>query len=64
MIFNLLPLPPLDGSRILSSILPRKASLLFDRIEPYGIIIMMLLLITGALQFILYPLLIISLQLN
>ena len=37
--FNLLPLPPFDGSRILRGILPWPAARLLDRIEPYGIVV-------------------------
>jgi len=37
--FNLLPLPPFDGSRILRGILPWPAARMLDRIEPYGIIV-------------------------
>jgi Zn-dependent protease len=38
-LFNLLPLPPFDGSRILRGIVPMPAARLLDRIEPYGIIV-------------------------
>ncbi len=38
-LFNLLPLPPFDGSRILRGVLPWSAARVLDRIEPYGIIV-------------------------
>ena len=46
--FNLFPLPPLDGGRILVGLLPMKAALLVSRIEPWGFFIVMGLVITGT----------------
>ena len=43
MFFNLLPIPPLDGGRIMSSVLPSKLEWQYNRIEPYGILIILLL---------------------
>ncbi|HUW99223.1 MAG TPA: site-2 protease family protein [Acidiferrobacter sp.] len=55
MVLNLLPLPPLDGSRVLSGVLPGRAALHYNRIEPYGLWILLLLVGTGALGWILGP---------
>jgi Zn-dependent protease len=55
MILNLLPLQPLDGGRIASSLLPRKLSYYFDRLEPYGIIVLLILLATNVLGYIISP---------
>lgn len=55
MVLNLLPLPPLDGGRVLTGVLPNHLALKVARIEPYGIIILMVLLLTGQLQKILLP---------
>ena len=44
-VFNMFPLPPLDGGRILVGILPRAAAAPFSRLEPYGILILIGLLI-------------------
>lgn len=49
MVLNLLPIPPLDGSRILASFLPQKAANFFNSLEPYGFLILILLLVFGAL---------------
>lgn len=56
MVLNLLPLPPLDGSRVLGGFLPPPQAQMLDRIEPYGLIILLALLFTGVLGFILWPL--------
>jgi Zn-dependent protease len=45
MLFNLLPLPPLDGGRILTSLLPTAAATTLMRVEPYGMFILMGLII-------------------
>lgn len=54
-VLNLLPVPPLDGSRILASVLPPRWALVLARIEPYGLLIVLLLLVSGALGVILEP---------
>jgi len=53
---NLIPIPPLDGSRILASCLPPKLRQRYLVIEPFGFIILLVLLITGMLQLIIMPL--------
>jgi Zn-dependent protease len=55
-VLNLLPLPPLDGGRILVSLLPRGAANAVSRVEPYGFIVLIVLLFTGVLSVILWPL--------
>jgi len=54
-IFNLIPIPPLDGSRIVMGILPSRFSYLYARLEPYGIIIIMLILWMGFAETIILP---------
>ncbi|HYL80890.1 MAG TPA: site-2 protease family protein [Candidatus Acidoferrum sp.] len=49
-VFNLLPIPPLDGSRVLSGLLPLRQAISLSRLEPYGGIIIFLLFITGVMN--------------
>jgi Zn-dependent protease len=55
-IFNLLPIPPLDGARVLNGVLPRRQAITFSQLEPYGFIILLLLFWSGAIQQVIYPL--------
>ena len=48
--FNLFPLPPLDGGRVLTGLLPYKQALAVSRIEPYGFFIVMGLVIAGVVS--------------
>jgi Zn-dependent protease len=50
MVFNLLPIPPLDGGRVLRSVVNEKIGRTIDLIEPYGFFIIVGLLFIGALQ--------------
>ncbi|CAM3040572.1 site-2 protease family protein [Legionella worsleiensis] len=53
---NLIPLPPLDGSRVVSSLLPPRQALLYEKIEPYGFLILVVLIFTHVLGYVLLPL--------
>ncbi len=55
MVLNLLPLPPLDGGRVASGLLPGPLSYKFDKLEPYGFFILLGLLATGILSSIMNP---------
>ncbi len=55
MVLNLIPLPPLDGGRVVSGLLPDRAAYSFNRIEPYGFFILLGLLATGVLSSIMLP---------
>ena len=50
MVFNLLPIPPLDGGRVLRSVVNEKIGRTIDLVEPYGFFIVVGLLFLGALQ--------------
>lgn len=54
-VFNLLPIPPLDGGRVLSGFVPTSISDMLDKIEPYGFFIVIGLLYFGVLNTILDP---------
>lgn len=54
-VFNLLPVPPLDGSKILFNLLPPRYSPIMHQIERYGFMILMLMLLTGAHRYFLLP---------
>ena len=55
-ILNLFPILPLDGGRIVTSLLPGPLSYQYSRLEPYGMMILILLIATGALGRLLIPL--------
>ncbi len=55
-ILNLFPLLPLDGGRILTSLLPNKLAYAYSRTEPYGMLVLIVLIVTGALNYVLGPL--------
>ena len=54
-IFNLLPIPPLDGGRVISSLLPGRLAYQYDQLEPYGLFILVGLLFLGVFQNIIWP---------
>lgn len=55
MVLNLLPLPPLDGGRMTMSLLPYRLAYQFSRIEPYGFMILLVLLFSGLLNIVIGP---------
>ncbi|AUT49251.1 site-2 protease family protein [Achromobacter sp. AONIH1] len=55
MALNLLPLPPLDGGRIVFSLLPNRLAWQYSKIEPYGLMIVVVLLATGVLWTLMRP---------
>ena len=56
MALNLLPIPPLDGGRMLMSVLPNRQAWQLSRLEPYGMWILIALMFTGLLSLLMNPL--------
>ena len=54
-IVNLIPIPPLDGGRVLRGVVTEPVGEIFDRVEPFGLIILVGLLWSGVLWFVLQP---------
>lgn len=55
-LLNLIPIPPLDGSRVISSVLPYKIRIFYNKIEPLGFLLLLILIVSGVLGYILMPL--------
>ncbi|MFH1378635.1 MAG: site-2 protease family protein [bacterium] len=56
-ILNLIPIPPLDGSGIVSSLLPADLAYTYEKIRPYGFVILVVLLFSGVIGMIIMPVL-------
>jgi Zn-dependent protease len=54
-VFNLIPVPPLDGSHVLESLLPPEAANAYDKLRPFGMLLLYGLLIIGILSYVINP---------
>jgi Zn-dependent protease len=54
-VFNLLPIPPLDGGNVLAGLLPPNLAALFNKVRPYGFILLYALILTPAFGYIVIP---------
>jgi Zn-dependent protease len=54
-VFNLIPIPPLDGSRVVMGLLPSELASGYARIEPFGFFIIMIFIMMGLFQVVLWP---------
>jgi|SRR5208283_4663858 len=61
--FNMIPIPPLDGGRVLMGLLPTKQASVLGRIEPFGLLIVILFVATGMANYIVRPVILLILSL-
>lgn len=61
--FNMIPIPPLDGGRVLVGLLPSKQAISFSKIEPFGFIIVLLLIYSGIANYLIMPFILFFLKL-
>lgn len=54
-VFNLIPIPPLDGSKILEGLLPARQAYQFQQLEPYGFIVLFILILTNVVGYVIMP---------
>ena len=54
-IFNLIPIPPLDGSRVIANLLPYELARRYDRLEPFGFLLLLALFYTGIIPRVMVP---------
>jgi Zn-dependent protease len=54
-VFNMIPIPPLDGGNVLSGLLPRPLAARYDQIRPYGVLLLYALLLTDGYRYVVLP---------
>ncbi|MGO9614055.1 MAG: site-2 protease family protein [Dissulfurispiraceae bacterium] len=61
--FNMIPIPPLDGGRVLMGLLPTKQASALGRLEPFGLLIVILFVATGMANYVIWPVILLILSL-
>src|SRR5205807_10209938 len=54
-VFNMIPIPPLDGGNVLAGLLPPRLAIVFNQIRPYGFILLYALMLSGTLSMLIVP---------
>jgi Zn-dependent protease len=54
-VFNMIPIPPLDGGNVLAGLLPPQLAMPFNRVRPYGFLLLYALILTGGFEYIVVP---------
>jgi len=54
-VFNLLPIPPLDGGNVLAGLLPPNLAVVFNKVRPYGFVLLYALILSNAFSYIVIP---------
>jgi len=62
-VLNMIPIPPLDGGRVLTGLLPSKQAMSFSKVEPFGFIIVMILFYTGIASLFIMPVIVFFMKL-
>lgn len=62
-VFNVIPIPPLDGGRIMVGILPEKQAMSYAKLESFGFILLLLLIFSGVVQYVVFPIILVIVSL-
>ena len=62
-VFNVIPIPPLDGGRIMVGILPEKQAMSYAKLESFGFILLLLLIFSGVVQYVVFPIILVIVRL-
>ena len=54
-VFNMVPIPPLDGGNVLAGLLPYSLAVTFNRLRPYGFILLYALILSNGFEYVVIP---------